>query len=465
LSHPLCTVCSNTKGLGMGKNNRKRDNERRRAEQRRIAARRAAAPSASSVYGSEGQPTLPLLIQGAVQGHLTDDHVLYDLAVDRLGALCAQDTPTVSQAFAVEVSRRLRVCWQSGWQPIDVVSVVRRLESVAHGELAASAVVDDAHHDAGQPMHPQWAAQLEDLQPWWAARDQLSTAWFTRVIGHTGLSVRDVIEQSVALVARLQRFPPLPTLIPPPGPDAAVAAARRRLPTDAALDPKMLSRVRALLAKAESTEFPEEADAFTEKAQELMTRYSIDVAMVAAASGAAPGGPEGRRIHLDPPYIDAKASLVHAVASANRCRSVLLSELGFITVFGFATDLAVVDVLFTSLLAQATTAMVVAGRVVNQAGVSRTRSFRRSFLISFAHRIGERLHEAAAASTKQAEITFGASLLPVLVQRDADVDKAVAEAFPRMRQVRSRISNFAGWEAGRIAADQARLQPGAELVR
>jgi hypothetical protein len=56
-------------------------------------------------------------------------------------------------------------------------------------------------------------------------------------------------------------------------------------------------------------------------------------------------------------------------------------------------------------------------------------------------------------------------LLPVLVQRDADVDKAVAEAFPRMRQVRSRISNFAGWEAGRIAADQARLQPGAELVR
>jgi Protein of unknown function (DUF2786) len=452
-------------GIGMAKNNRKRDNERRRAEQRRVAARRAAAPSASSVYGAEGQPTLPLLMQGALQGHLTEDRELYDLAVDRLATLCSQDTLAVSQAFAAELSRRLRICWQSGWQPSDVVSVVRRLESPAQAELAASAVVDDARLDAGQPMHPQWAAQLEDLQPWWAGREHVSTAWFTRVIGHTGLPMREVIEQSVTLIARLQRFPKLPTLIPPPGPGAAMAAARRSLASDAAIDPKMLGRVRALLAKAESTEFPEEADSFTEKAQELMTRYSIDVAMVAASSGAAVGGPKGRRIHLDPPYIDAKASLVHAVASANRCRSVLLSELGFITVFGFSTDLAVVDVLFTSLLAQATSAMVVAGRAVNQAGVSRTRSFRQSFLVSFAYRIGERLQEAASASTKQAEITFGASLLPVLVQREADVDKAVAEAFPRMRSVRSRVSNFAGWEAGRIAADQAQLQPGAELAQ
>jgi hypothetical protein len=390
---------------------------------------------------------------------------LHDAAVDRLSALASDDPATVSDELATEVSRRLRLCWQNGWQPVDVVSVVRRLEAAVHADVMACAVVDDARHDAGQPMHPQWAAQLEDMQPWWSARETFSEPWLLRLVGTVGFSLRDAIEHAVVLIARVQRFPKLPTLIPPPGPGAAMAAARRSLASDVALDPKMLGRVRALLAKAESTEFPEEADSFTEKAQELMTRYSIDVAMVAASSGAVVGGPEGRRIHLDPPYIDAKASLVHSVASANRCRSVLLSELGFITVFGFSTDLAVVDVLFTSLLAQATSAMVVAGRVVNQAGVSRTRSFRQSFLISFAHRIGERLQEAASASTKEAEVTFGESLLPVLVQREADVDKAVAEAFPRMRSVRSRVSNFAGWEAGRIAADQAQLQPGAELVQ
>ncbi len=446
----------------MAKNNRKRDNEKRRAEQRRLADRRAAGPTA---YGSGRPPTIALLIQAAVQSRLTEDHRLYDASVDRLSVLAADGQATVSEALATEVSRLLRFCWQNGWQPVDVVSVVRRLESSVHADVAASTVVDDARHDAGQPMHPQWAAQLDDMQPWWSARETFSEPWLLRLTGTIGFSMRDAIEHAVTLISRLQRFPKLPTLIPPPGPGAAMAASRRRLTTDAALDPKMLGRVRALLAKAESTEFPEEADSFTEKAQELMTRYSIDVAMVAATSGVAVGGPEGRRIHLDPPYIDAKASLVHAVASANRCRSVLLSEFGFITVFGFSTDLAVVDVLFTSLLAQATTAMVVAGRVVNQAGVSRTRSFRQSFLISFAHRIGERLQEAASASTKEAEVDFGASLLPVLVQREADVDKAVAEAFPRMRQVRSRVSNAAGWNAGRVAADQASLQPGAELAR
>ncbi len=448
--------------MGMAKNNRKRDNEKRRAEQQRLAARRAAGPTA---YGSGPPPTVALLIQGAVQGRLTEDHRLYDASVDRLSALAADDPVTVSEALATEVSRRLRLCWQNGWQPVDVLSVMRRLESAVHADVVASAVVDDARHDAGQPMHPQWAAQLEDMQPWWSARETFSEPWSLRLTGTIGFSMRDAIEHAVVLIARLQRFPRLPTLIPPPGPGAAMAASRRSLPSDVALDPKMLGRVRALLAKAESTEFPEEADSFTEKAQELMTRYSIDVAMVAATLGVAVGGPEGRRIHLDPPYIDAKASLVHAVASANRCRSVLLSEFGFITVFGFSTDLAVVDVLFTSLLAQATTAMVVAGRVVNQAGVSRTRSFRQSFLISFAHRIGERLQEAASTSTKAAQVDFGFSLLPVLAQREADVEDAVAAAFPRMRQVRSRVSNPAGWNAGRVAADQASLQPGAELVR
>lgn len=448
--------------MGMAKNNRKRDNEKRRAEQHRLAARRAAGPTA---YGSGPLPTIALLIQGAVQGRLTEDDRLYDASVDRLSVLTAGDPVTVSEALAKDVSRLLRLCWQNGWQPVDVVSVMRRLESAVHADVVASAVVDDARHDADQPMHPQWAAQLEDMQPWWSAREPLRETWLLRLNSTIGFSMRDAIEHAVVLIARLQRFPRLPMLIPPPGPGAAMAASRRSLPSDVALDPKMLGRVRALLAKAESTEFPEEADSFTEKAQELMTRYSIDVAMVAATSGVAVGGPVGRRIHLEPPYIDAKASLVHAVASANRCRSVLLSEFGFITVFGFSTDLAVVDVLFTSLLAQATTAMVVAGRVVNQAGVSRTRSFRQSFLISFAHRIGERLQEAASTSTKEAQVDFGVSLLPVLAQREADVEEAVAAAFPRMRQVRSRVSNAAGWNAGRVAADQASLQPGAELVR
>ena len=116
-----------------------------------------------------------------------------------------------------------------------------------------------------------------------------------------------------------------------------------------------------------------------------------------------------------------------------------------------------VDVLFTSLLSQATSAMVAAGRIVSQTGVSKTRSFRQSFLIAYAHRIGERLAEAAASTTKQAEAEIGVSLLPVLVQRSADVDEAVTAAFPKLTARRTRVGSAAGWNAGREAADHASL--------
>ena len=443
----------------MGKPQRKRDQERRRAEKARLESRRRNASDPLA-----GAPSATAMLQAAVQGHLTEDHNLYDMAIDRL-ALHATESADVSDTLRAEISRRLRILWKHGWQPIDVVSVVRRLESAGHAEVVAAAVVHDARLDRDQPMHPQWAAQLEDMQPWWVERDVAEPVWLERVLATVGLSARAAIEHAVAVIARIQRFPSLPILIPPPGAGAAAAASRRPRPSDTTLDPKMLGRVRALLAKAESTEFPEEADAFTDKAQQLMARYSIDVAMVASASGIPTGGPEGRRLHLDPPYIDAKASLVAAVARANRCRAVLQSDLGFVTVFGFETDLAVVDVLFTSLLAQATGAMVIAGRAVNAAGMSRTRSFRQSFLISFANRIGERLQAATTATTHEAEKTFGGSLLPVLVKREADVDEAVSAAFPLMRARRSRVSNAAGWHAGRLAADQASLKAGPELRR
>jgi hypothetical protein len=76
-----------------------------------------------------------------------------------------------------------------------------------------------------------------------------------------------------------------------------------------------------LLAKAESTEFPEEAEALSARAQELMAKHSIDHALLAAQSGNR-DKPAGRRLPVDNPYESPKATLLHAVAQANRCRSV-----------------------------------------------------------------------------------------------------------------------------------------------
>ncbi len=232
----------------------------------------------------------------------------------------------------------------------------------------------------------------------------------------------------------------------------------------------MLARIRALLAKAEATGFPEEAEALTTKAQELMARHSIDEALLAARTHGA-DGPGARRIGVDAPYEDAKAVLLDAVASANRCRAVWDGDLGFTTVVGFEADLEAVELLFTSLLVQGTAAMTEAEAGQRAGGRKRTKTFRQSFLMAYAQRLGSRL--AADTARVTAEADTGAAgdapggLLPVLAARDVAVTETAERMFPRTTTSRVRgVSDAEGWTHGTAAADRARTgAPGPGIDR
>ncbi|MBA3741603.1 DUF2786 domain-containing protein [Sporichthya sp.] len=220
---------------------------------------------------------------------------------------------------------------------------------------------------------------------------------------------------------------------------------------------KYLARVRALLAKAESTTFEEEADALTAKAQELITKYALEALLASETMEPGNGnGVETRRLILNAPYVSAKASLVDAVAGANRCRCVFTPADDLVTLLGTPGDLDAVDLLTTSLLTQAEVAMRQHRREFGYGGSSTIKSFRRAFLLAFAVRIRQRLAEAAAAVV--AESADRDRLLPVLTRHAAEVDARVAELFPTLRTARrSTVSNSAGWAAGKAAADRARL--------
>ncbi|MEE4545209.1 DUF2786 domain-containing protein [Streptomyces sp. V4-01] len=206
-------------------------------------------------------------------------------------------------------------------------------------------------------------------------------------------------------------------------------------------EPKMLGRIRALLAKAESTGFPQEAEALTEKAQHLMARYSVDQALLDGVSG---GGPGARRIGVDRPYDGAKALLLDAVAKANRCEAVWAREFGFSTVVGHEGDLDAVELLYTSLLVQADRAL--------HRGKSRSRDFRESFLTAYAVRIRERL----SAAVREEVAAYG--LLPVLASRDAAVRDARARLFPSTTSTRLRGGRDPeGHADGEAAATHAHL--------
>lgn len=221
---------------------------------------------------------------------------------------------------------------------------------------------------------------------------------------------------------------------------------------DGGLDAKIVDRVRGLLAKAESTTFEAEADACTAKAQELITKHAIDLAVLQGKTSN-PGTVGVRHVTLFEPYLKPKFLLLSRVAAANGCRSLLLTHAGIATVFGLAPDLAAVELLFTSLLAQATSSMLQAGKGQRAAS---TRSFRHSFLLAYAARIGERLDEATAAATREASDEH-ADLLPVLRDRAQAVDQALHEACPSARSLKVTWSNVDGVAAGRDAADRASL--------
>jgi Protein of unknown function (DUF2786) len=360
------------------------------------------------------------------------------------------DRPTVLEAAARSaVAPLIGTMWNNGWSPEDLYQVARRRLDASGVGYLVDAVADESRQYPAAGVSDRWREQLRQIAavPWWEADQGHLTQWAQRHRRSLAEALATVIE----VLEMLLTLPRLATIVPPPG-SAATRAPRR------GVDQKVLARVRGLLAKAESTTFPEEAEALSAKAQELMSRYSLERIVVEAEPGSDPQPASARRLWLDSPYVAAKALLVDAVTEANRCRAVLSEKIGFITVLGDEVDLEIVELLTTSLLVQATRAMVAAGSQITRTGQSRTRSYRQSFLVAYATRIRERL--SAARDTGTAAVADPARLLPVLAARERVVDELFRSMFPESVSRSVNIGNAAGWHAGRAAADLAILETG-----
>ncbi|WP_436737528.1 DUF2786 domain-containing protein [Streptomyces sp. BBFR102] len=361
-----------------------------------------------------------------------------DAALDTGASLLAAADP---DAAGRELLRRgeeyVRLAWERGWLPADLDREARRqgLDEAARTALAELAAAELARY--GNGLTPLWRRQLDALSaPAWA-----------------GTGGRDRFARATAVLQALRmllRLPALEPLGPPPGtrPAAAPPPAPGGAPGD-----RMLGRIRALLAKAEATGYPPEAEALTAKAQELMARHSVDEAQLSAGRAGGADAPGARRISVDPPYETAKAILLDAVARANRCQAVWNEELAFSTVVGHEADLEPAELLYTSLLVQAATAMSRAEAAQRAGGRKRTKTFRQSFMLAYAHRLGDRLAETARTAT---ETLAAADLLPVLATRDLAVTEETRRLFPRTTTTRVRgADDRAGWDDGTRAADRA----------
>lgn len=459
----------------MGQNSQ----QRRAAKQRRQSARdrqRSSRPSdpfstssssSSSTWSRRGLDDIgvtELVTWGARVSYGVElDDLLREQIVARLVLAPSTHGEAPARVVTECVVSLLARHWNGGgWLPLDLVHAVRRQFSAKSARLAAELILDDASlRSADRPA--AWDDQLAAVGSTASGRFVASVSAVERWRRAERATVADALTAALQIMGYVVTLPRIPLVMDPPSAWARLASAPRRSPADASnVDVKVVDKIRALLAKAEGTDFPAEAEAFTEKAQELMSRHAIDAAMLANDRSHDLGTDvRSRRIHIDNPYAPQKAQLLGSVATANGGRVVWDEQFGWATVVGFPLDLDLAELLFTSLLIQLTRAMSDASR---NGGRAKSPAFRRAFVLSYANRIRERLEEARHHARDQAQVHYGTALVPVMAARTEAVDQVTQQIFPRLRASRTRSVDAQGWWAGRVAADVANLHSGSGMI-
>jgi hypothetical protein len=419
----------------------------------------ASAAPAARLSGLSAAAHAEQLVSDALQAQVDGRHeelarCAAQLAEPPAGAARRDWQRAVERELLASLIRAVTAGWRQGWQPAEVVRQIGRQFGARHARMATDAVTMEMRNYASAAVDERWQAQLAalDATVWWSSDDGYLEQWREREQADTEAAVTCALEVlfGFSTLPRLGRLCPLPGTarqgVPASQQDAVRPAGQRAL-----------GRARAVLAKAESTEFPGEAEALSARAQELLAARSVNDAMQTAEAERGRVAAEGRRLFVDGPYEVAKTDLLDAVATVNRCRAVWHKNLGLSTVLGFPYDLDAVELLFTSLLAQASTAMVQEGARRDDGGPSRIRSFRQAFLAAYAERIGERLADAAGAAQRQAVAASPDSgLLPVLDARHRVVDEAVGKMFPDLaRHGLGAGRDRHGWLPGLTAAHVA----------
>lgn len=459
----------------MGKNNkarraaRARSRAKARSQRQRDAGATGSGRRTGPGNGSGWRPPAdgePLFTQAETARHLLvfsaqAQHGDERFGIDGPGRLETLPAGVVDREAEAILLDQVDALWAGGWQPAELHRQGKLgCAAAPGGRLVSLAIANDHAGRRSVTLDQRWIAQIDALGlP--AANGR--AGWVPRWAAAEGLDRPRALATVVDVLANVLYLPRLDPILPPPG---SAASARGESCTGAGgalgaeTDP-FLERIRNLLAKAESTSFEAEATALTAKAQELMTRHAIDAARVHGPATDRSEQPVAIRIPVDPPYVDAKSLLLQTVAEAGRCRSVFHMNLAMSTVVGFADDVAAVELLFTSLLVQAQSALAHTAKQAAAGTRTRSQPYRSAFLLAYTERIGERLREINEAVFAEVESESGPSFLPVLRSRSAAVDDFMTERFGEMSSSRVRGGyDVAGWAGGRIAADSAQLNFG-----
>jgi hypothetical protein len=218
------------------------------------------------------------------------------------------------------------------------------------------------------------------------------------------------------------------------------------------LAPNLIEKVRKLLAMAEGTANPNEADAFSRKAAELIALHRIDPDRLRAEAS---DDLDVLEIELGRgAYVRGRLAVLGAVGDAHGCKVVFeVRDRGTVAfVAGFRSDLEAVALLYHSLHTQASSRMAAERRATAAA----TQQWRRSFLFGFAEQIRAMLRQSADDAQRHTRAID--ATLPALRARERRVEEFSRERFGRVVAARRpKAATATGWQAGRDAAARADL--------
>lgn len=215
---------------------------------------------------------------------------------------------------------------------------------------------------------------------------------------------------------------------------------------------KTLKLITKLLAKAESTPFPAEAQAFQEHAERLMVRYGIEQASVDAEVGKAGKPREAmieERVEFAGQYRVGLARGFSYIAAAFDSVTVLqatTTSKKLLYLIGAASDVGQILRLFSSLRIQMATAMAVwwlgydfKDFLTAHEKTLERRQFQLGFLSTVAQRI-EHIHRSEVASGSP-----GSSLM--LANRRDRAEQHAKELYPEVRRGRSQALSVGSRDA------------------
>ena len=220
---------------------------------------------------------------------------------------------------------------------------------------------------------------------------------------------------------------------------------------------KYLERVRKLLAKAEAEGCTtEEAQSLTAKAAELMAKYGIDRALLAATQPHTDKA-TSKIVWLYPPWVRVHMHLYCAIAAALRCQCVILPGAGRnvkIHIFGYDSDIERTEILFTSLMLQMAHALV---RADEPTFCDNIKAWRRSWMLGYIAAAVAKVKAAEQHATAEAQPTStGKSAELVLADRSLVIRQNLAAEYPHTRTARTTYTG-SGYAGGYAKGQQANI--------